>query len=418
MKALRNKRTRLIIACITVVVLIAVILFFVFGRDKDKTDDTKEYNEIGLEIKPVADAVSEAKNVIGYKYENFTIPDDFEIICGDTLYNMTEYRMPEDNNVNAKERCMDLVDTYLGESYDKSRIDEEINRPDGTIYSVYYEKDVFLDGIDFETITEEELLELEKKLKEDEHYSIYAQSDGYINVLYSWNTAESWADIAFLEPDVYIIGKDNIDGVSYNISGTQYSLSDAVEFATEKITSDYMKFFPGCDGVVPYAVYVFTNEKGESIYEMSFEWLFQGTPAMNDGYLNNLDADAMYLYPCTVEIIEPDKIAQIDMFAPFPTEKQEVEKIITLEAALSHLEDTLSPNSNYKITDISLKYCRYHEGEGDPEHEVRPYWCFTVGTGGSKWGWYSPRKIIYVDAQSGAIYCYNSMKGEFEFKKE
>ena len=172
-KALKNKNVRLVIVCFFVILLIAVILFFVFGREKDNTDDTKEYNEIGLEIKPVADAVSEAKNVIGNTYQNLTLPDDFEIVCGDTLYNMTEYRMPEDNNVNAKERCMDLVDTYLGESYDKSRIDVVIDEPDGTIYSVYYEKDVFLDGIDFETITEEELLELEKKLKEDEHHSIY-----------------------------------------------------------------------------------------------------------------------------------------------------------------------------------------------------------------------------------------------------
>ena len=311
---------------------------------------------------------------------------------------------------------MDLVDTYLGESYDKSRIDVEFDEPDGTRYSVYYERDVSIEGIDFENITEEELLELEKKLREDEYSCIHAQSDGYINVLYSWNTGDSWLEIASIKPDVYIIGKDNIDGVSYNISGTQYSLSDAVEFATKKITSDYMKFFPGCDGVVPYAVYVFTNEKGESFYVMSFEWLFQGTPAMNDGYLNGLDADAMYLYPCKVEIIEPDKIANLTMFAPFPTEKQEVEKIITLEAALLHLEDTLSPNSNYKITEVGLKYCRYHEGEGDPEHEVRPYWCFTVGTGASKRGWYSPRKVIYVDAQNGDIYCYNSMSGEFEFK--
>ena len=420
-KALKNKNVRLVIVCFFVILLVAVILFFVFGRDKDKLDDTKEYNEIGLEIKPVADAVSEAKNVIGNTYQNLTLPDDFEIVCGDTLYNMTEYRMPEDNNVNAKERCMDLVDTYLGESYDKSRIDVEFDEPDGTRYSVYYERDVSIEGIDFENITEEELLELEKKLREDEYSCIYAQSDGYINVLYSWNTGDSWLEIASIKPDVYIIGKDNIDGVSYNISGTQYSLSDAVEFATKKITSDYMKFFPGCDGVVPYAVYVFTNEKGESFYMISFEWLFQGTPAINDGELINLDADGMYLYPCQVEIIEPDKISYLTMFAPFPTEKQEVEKIITLEAALLHLEDTLSPNSNYKITEVGLKYCRYREpldefGEPAPQRSVRPYWCFTVGTGNSMWGTYSPRKVIYVDAQNGDIYCYNSMSGEFEFK--
>lgn len=120
MKALRNKKTRLMIACITVVVLIAVILFFVFGRESDKTDDTKEHNEIGLEIKPVADAVSEAKNVIGNKYENFTIPDDFEIICGDTLYNMTEYRNPSDNSVDVKKRCKDIAKVYFGDLYDET----------------------------------------------------------------------------------------------------------------------------------------------------------------------------------------------------------------------------------------------------------------------------------------------------------
>ena len=404
-KALKNRKMIILSVAVLVLVAVFIVLYFLVFRESRDED--------GLERKPVADAVSEAKNVIGNKYENFTIPDDFEIVCGDTLYNMTEYRMPEDNNVNAKERCMDLVRAFVEDSYDESLLDEEFNRPDGTIYSVYYGKDVFLDGIDYENITEEELLELEKKLKEDEYYCIYAQSDGFINILY---TGYDLSDTNLSKPDVYIIGKDNIDGVSYNISGTQYSLSDAVEFATKKITADYMKLFPGCDGVVPYAVYVFTNEKGESFYVMSFEWLFQGTPAMNDGYLNNLDADAMYLYPCTVEIIEPDKIAQIDMFAPFPTEKQEVEKIITLEAALSHLEAKLAPESNYEITDIGLKYCRYHEGQGDPEYEVRPYWCFTVGTGGSKWGMYSPRKVIYVDAQNGDIYCYNSMSGEFEFK--
>ncbi|MBQ4095957.1 MAG: hypothetical protein IJC65_05980, partial [Oscillospiraceae bacterium] len=73
-KALKNKNVRLVIVCFFVILLVAVILFFVFGREKDNTDDTKEYNEIGLEIKPVADAVSEAKNVIGNTYQNLTLP--------------------------------------------------------------------------------------------------------------------------------------------------------------------------------------------------------------------------------------------------------------------------------------------------------------------------------------------------------
>ena len=34
-KALKNKNVRLVIVCFFVILLIAVILFFVFGREKD-----------------------------------------------------------------------------------------------------------------------------------------------------------------------------------------------------------------------------------------------------------------------------------------------------------------------------------------------------------------------------------------------
>ncbi len=389
-KALKNKNVRLVIMCFFVILLVAVILFFVFGREKDKLDDTKEYNEIGLEIKPVADAVSEAKNVIGNTYQNLTLPDDFEIICGDTLYDMISYTNPD---VDPRMICKDVAKIYFGDSFDESLLKERYFLEHNGLYSATYDVNP----------------------QDNASYTINTQDDGYVGINLN-NEDRPVSDFDLSDPDIYIIGKDNIDGVSYSLSGNLYSIKDAIEYVTETFTSDYMSYFPGIDGIVPYGVYVFNDGNGESFYVLTFEMLYEGTPASGDGYINDVSAHAMPKYSCKFEMGAPGEIAKLLIYAPMPNEKREVEKIITLETALEHLEDTLSPNSNYKITELGLKYCRYHEGEGDPEHEVRPYWCFTVGTGGSKWGVYSPRKVIYVDAQNGDIYCYNSMSGEFEFK--
>lgn len=403
MKALRNKKTKLMIACILVVLLIAVILLLVFARDRTKY--AKEYDNDGLERKPVADAVSEAKNVIGNKYENFTIPDNFEIVCGDTLYDMTEYRNPSDNSVDVKKRCKDIAKVYFGDSYDEALIEEELNSAE--YYSIYYGKTVKeSDFEDYDSYIE--------ALRKDEFCNIFATIEGAVDFSLNRSIASYDTD----NPDVYIIGKDNIDGVSYNLSGTQYSISDAIEYASETFISDYKSCFPDIDDIVPYAVYVFTNEKGESFYDMAFEPLYQGTPAMIDGYLNDVFAPGMFRFTCRFSMYAPDKFDTISVYAPRPDEKRVIKEIITLESALSHLEETLAPESNYEITDISLNYCRYHISEDEPERSIKPYWCFTIGTGSSKYGKFSPRKIIYVDAQSGAIYCHDSMKGELEFTYE
>ncbi len=400
-KALKNKNVRLAIVCFFVILLIAVILFFAFGRDK--TEYAKEYDNDGLERKSVADAVYEAKNVIGNKYENFTIPDDFEIVCGDTLYDMTEYRNPGDNSVDVKKRCKDIAKVYFGDLYDETLIEEQLNSDE--YYSIYYGKTV--KESDFED--DDSYVEA---LREDDYYNIYATIDGYVQLKQKRLVSSYDTD----NPDVYIIGKDNIDGVSYNLSGTQYSISDAIEYASDAFTSDYKSFFPDIDDIVPYAVYVFTNEKGESFYDIAFEPLYQGTPAMIDGYLSDVFSPGMFRFTCRFSMSAPDKLDEISVYAPRPDEKRVIKKIITLESALLHLEERLAPESNYEITDISLNYCRYHISEDEPERSVKPYWCFTIGTGNSMWGTYSPRKVIYVDAQSGDIYCHDSMKGEIEFK--
>ncbi len=381
MKILKNKNTRiLLVVALLLIVIAAVILYLILGRGK--------YGNDGLERKPVAEAVSEAKNVLDNTYENFTLPDDFVIVCGDKLYDITVNSCNNADN-DAKKLAFDLATAFSGVTVDESNMSEVYHQDVPNIYSGVYEEHMFS-----------------------------TQGDGYYNIL---ATAEEYGfhnrNFDHDNPKEYIIGKDTIEGISYNVGGEEYLLTDALNFVTDEFNTKYKSFCPGCDGITPYGIYVFsTTDTGESYYVIAFELIYKGTPLMKEGYVEDLFNEGIFGFVCEFQIQKPNDCSSFTIYPPYPTEEREIKEIITLESALEHLEINLAPNSNYEISEISLKYCRYFENTNATTMSTSPYWCFTVQTGGSERGYYSPRKVIYVDAQSGDIYCYNSITQIMDFK--
>ena len=74
---------------------------------------------------------------------------------------------------------------------------------------------------------------------------------------------------------------------------------------------------------------------------------------------------------------------------------------------MDYLEEKLAQYSGYEISEISLEYCAKYDNADDLGTEYRPMWCFTIDEYQSRYGEYSPRKIIYLDAQNGEMCCFD-----------
>lgn len=147
-------------------------------------------------------------------------------------------------------------------------------------------------------------------------------------------------------------------------------------------------------------------EKGAEL-ALRYEHMFYGLPVCDDGFDSPRDNEqyvfAPYLevrllgkgYPCVVNNSHYDLIDT----------KEKVNKIIPLSKAEELASENLAPNIKETVTEASLKYVCVTEQQ-EEVHIYRPMWCFTLENYDSSFvsGELFPRKMLFVDAVSGATY--------------
>lgn len=366
-KALKNRKMIILSVAVLVLVAVFIVLYFLVFRESRDED--------GFIRKSVSKAVDEAPDVIGNTYENFTLPDSIDITCGDTLYDMVTVKH---GDRDYEKLTKDVAKVFV-DDFDESKLVATSEQPGLVRLSLY-----------------------------DDRYYFGIYSCGSINYVDTSHVVNDKLE------KVYIIGKDSIDNVSYSVGGQDYSLQQAIDYVTDKFMKDFAPLHECCDGIVPYGIYVFDSGDGNYFYEVVCEIMYEGCLFMVDG--ESID-NRPHVWGVKAEfgIFKPDVIDSMTLNGLSVTKKEKVKEIITLETALEHLEKELAPESNYQISEVALKYVRKRDSMYVEESTIKPYWCLTVAEGGSKFGFYSPRCVIYIDAQTGDISCYDSRTMEFLF---
>ena len=360
-------KKKIIIGGVVIAVLSAVLVL-IFTREK---------NNQAYEYANVQKAIDSADNVLGNTYQNFTLPDDFEICCDEKLYTFTASR---DIKVDQTEKIRELSQKLYGKipdeisPYEAEGYTAQLNTKEEIVDFLYYSTNTFFVG--------------------------YGRSSGLSN----YNGYEK-----------YLLGSDNIDGVSYKLEDGDMQVLEAVDMAHRYIKENLMGFLPNNSDVKPKAVSVFKSDKNNSCYCVTFENVFEGVPISSVGGIIPYDE---FMRPQYIEcwIYRRDRVEFTwNKYYLNIKDKEQVKEIITLESALRHLEKELAPKSNYEFLDITLEYCSKASDTNAAEFDYRPMWCFTVdsmiGTNANP----NPRTVIYLDAISGEIFCYNDKTNEFVF---
>lgn len=377
----KQKRQKIIVAVAVIAVIAAAAVWFIFLRGP-------QYND-NFERKSVKDVIKEANNFSGHTYQNFTLPEEINIDCGDKLYTFPVSKTKDDVDVSGWVKK--LLSDFSGEEQTGELIDVSISSagiktdPEVDVGKGYY-CDYCSDGS-------------------------FVACDNNQDEYYTRKNKQSYEK-------EYILEKDDISGVSYNVAGQDYSIQDAIDFSMKFMDENLSDFFRKDEELVPESVCVVATERDEYYYEIFFQRKYKGCPISTNGE-SSYDHEfysSSYLNVC---ICMPNKVNRTVLYCNGSFGKEtKVKKIITLESALDYLEEYLAQYSGYVMTDISLEYCVLYEDAFDNDSEYRPMWCFTVGSSGSQLsGQYNPRKIIYLDAQTGDVSCYDAGMSQMVFKK-
>lgn len=133
-----------------------------------------------------------------------------------------------------------------------------------------------------------------------------------------------------------------------------------------------------------------------------------GTGSTDEAHMNGVDF--------RIYIDEPNIIGEIRNFRyPYFTNKEEVKEIVSLESALSYLEDYLAPYGEYKISNISLEYCSKDNGDNGNSFTYHPTWCFTINKYQTNVYQLEPKRVLYLDAINKEVFCWDDVQFEFIF---
>lgn len=372
----RKKKTVIASACILfAIVVVFVCVYFVSVRSKHYDI---EYNS-DFEYAEISAVLEGAEKVLGNTYENMTLPDKLNIAQGEKLYVISACALGDaDSKNNIKKLCKTVAgvepDTLTPAVSDPEDYDAEAVNDFAPWSFSYYDNNSF------------------------NFYYINADLD---NTTYSYEKSHR-------------VAMEDISGVSYKLFGEEYSIEQAVKFTENYIRNNLSEFMPDTDDVRAQEVFVFKNGDGYD-YSILLQHMVDGFPISTTGAVA-LDSGYMRGQLLQVKIARPDIINTLSnrLYCKFK-EKKEVDEIITLESALDYLEGYLAPNSQYEISEITLEYCAKCDDYNDYDFEYRPTWCFTIGEYQGDIATLRPKKMLYVDAVSGEVYCYDSELNTFIF---
>ena len=358
---------------ISVITIFIISLFTVIslctGCDSSEKD---------LELTVPKEAAEKAGNVIGTEYENLTLPDSIHIEPVGELYIVrSDYSKNCDKSVQADSLAKLMVPGWKyisSEEQDPGSITKRYENGEKEASVWYHDDSTFVFG----------------------------------------RTEHSNSETLDISCRKYVVGRDDLSE-SYVLNGEQYSLDEAVKYAEKYASEKLMPFLPNDSEVKAEAVSVWAMENGNYWFNVLLKHYMLGCPVSTVG---SAVMGEPYMRPEELIITFDGKedICHIrNNYYSTIVEKTKVEKIITLDSALRHLEKVLAPGSNYNVCNISLEYCARFEDINATEFEYRPMWTLTVMEGTSNTVKVYPREVIYVDAINGDVCCFSEMETKMIF---
>ena len=393
------------------------------AENSSVTDSLESKADSDLVFDKVENVTKNAASVLGNKYQNIVLPERIDVEEVSEAYLMKAIRNSETADVN--KMLNDFTSAYIGEEPtgihpygvdSPERFLEAIRANGGDVDEFLKEWSEEHQGADFYDGFKD------MKPLVDPKYCMVADNIGKYHIEV-WSGGSIFAEVyddriigrdARSSSYVYDPSKDNIEGISYEVAGEEYSLSEALQCAEAFMDNTLRPFLESDDDVKTGNIYVFeerlpdTNELAGYYYAVEFHHIIGGlavsTAGSGQSRNDHMVGSSMYL---VTDI--PGVITEVSVSCcPCVLDKQPLAKLITLESALAHAEKELAPYEVYNIERVTLEYCAKEKALsqiGDnPEFEYHPMWCLTVSES-EQCGITPPlqKTVLYVDAVNGEV---------------
>ncbi len=214
---------------------------------------------------------------------------------------------------------------------------------------------------------------------------------------------------------VYNLPEDQIEGVSYELFDGETLLSDAVEFVEED-SQNYFFASTDYEDAKVGEVYVYQTAEGACYYDFYMRFSMDGIDVMtysNSDYSIMEDHDELGFTDGSIkaELTMPysDGINFIWSYGipNHDVEKEEITEFVSLEDAADIVNDAISEDVSFNVTDVSmayqiLDYGYHYDGNywHDDYHQVRLTYFFHVSNPG-------------VLGYAGLYFCVDAESGQF-----
>lgn len=331
----------------------------------------------GTENVKVNKAVNNAEAALGNTYQNLVMPEAIEVDKAEKAYILSASRKNE--SLDVKAQLEKLCEAYTG------------SKPD-SIYRDEGSSNTFIGEIN------------------GKYHIEYSSSNSF----HAYRLAEWRAEEEKLPCAVYDVSNEDISSVSYKVANSDYSLSEALNYAEGFVKDKLMEFMPN-DTDISFSK-AFVYKSGEHyFYCFTARHYIEGLPLSNVG-TGSIEEAHMNGTEFRIYIDEPGIIGEIRNFRyPYITEKQEVSELISLDSALSYLEGYLAPYGKYDIKNITLEYCSKDNSDKGDSFVYHPTWCFTLSEYDANIYQLEPKKMLYLDAVNKEVFCWDDTKSEFVF---
>ena len=386
------------------------------AENSSVTESMESKADSDLVFDTVENVTKNAASVLGNKYQNIVLPKSIDIPIASEAYTFSASRETDDADVSAllDEFTMD----YVGEK-------PEIVHPSGIIpkgFDAAISRRLGLEPSYEEPDPEEQQPDIDPKycLVADGidryHIEMYSSRTIFAYLFSDWH----YSYLSDYSSAVYDLASDSIDGISYKVAEQDYPIDEAVSYAEEFMHDTLMKYLINDDAVKPEKVYVFDLKNDNKAYYISLRHYIGDLPVSSSG-----EGEMMQPHMAGCELYlaveEPGKIGKISNSRYFSvSDKQKIDKLITLESAIAHAESVLAPFEVYKVKKISLEYCAREDSCGKQSgYEYHPMWCLTLWESDQHNPYFlEQRKILYVDAVTGAVMLWDDAQHQMIFEKQ
>lgn len=369
---MRNLNKKLVIGLLVFVMIIAAIITAIIVINR-KSNVSKEKSSLEA-------AKAELEDYKFSEHANLEFSCQPLSIDADELYQFETGDIPLAGD-REKELCKEMLEDFSGKDISINDIDIHDNH-----YAGYNKDDYFADFHVSNTFALAINKEWERLDYENSH------SIKKINAL-----AEDYSNEA------------------YPVSGENLNVKETADFCTKYINDNLAKFFNDGEEAVLTDILIVDNEDDDlqNFYVYRYQHKYKGL-LVNDNGMATMDSPYIRASFIDVFVTGKDTIAFLEnRYYYHVTKCEKIDgNIIPLSKAEIILADFLAPLTTYNVSEVALKYVCIAELNAD-NLIYRPMWTFTL----QDYDWdkvdHVPSLTAAVDAQTGQVFVYDSLKCYF-----